>query len=470
MNSIMNILKATETHPSNSSTAAVPRSDYFYETPNPSEHYDPARTSRFQGTRTVEEIAGSADVAVNARYTSSNYQKLYNVSTRNTNELFAYGGYVSEDGGAYVAKLDANTLAETWRVQLTLPHHWNYPGAMAVLGDGNVYAVAGNLLAKVNAETGKVQQLTLPQHKGQGGAAYNGFVVSPDGVLFTKSLERGDGCRQNDLTENLGIPCAAYRKIPSFLVAVDTTSDEPRIIAQTEAVEFIMSRIATERRDGVDYVYCPGLQKLWRYRFTGSEFVLDEKWGPVPYAATGTPGTAPAIMGDWVIIQNDGFLSSYEPFTIWAINIHDSNLTFTHRPLDGYPMSQVGSKAAVDPENMRVYVADWKAQMLVCLDFDPRCGFTVKWVRQQKMFCFPALFGDSANRQIAATDYDSSHGDQVVWRDAATGEEVARSAYLDPNFNGSTVGPGFDGKFYYLAQTFKAIVELTPVPAPQITD
>jgi hypothetical protein len=433
--------------------------------PNPSEHYDPARTSRFLNTRSVEEIAGSAQVAFNARYTSGNYPKLYNVATGNANELFAYGGYVSEQGGAYIAKLDARSLAEEWRVQLTLAHHWNYPGVMAVLPDGNAYAVAGNLLAKVNSATGESRQLTLPQHKHDGGAAYNGFVVSPDGVLFTKSLERGLPCQQSDITENMGQACAAYHKIKSFLVAVDTTSDEPRIIAQTEAVEFIMSRIATERHDGVDYVYCPGLQNLWRYRFTGSELVLDEQWGPVPYA-TSVPGTAPAIMGDWVIIQNNGFLSSFEPFTIRAINIHDSSRSFTHMPLPAYPMSQVGSKAAIDPENMRIYTADWKAQMLVCLDFDPARGFQEKWIRKQKMFCFPSLFGDAANRQIAGTDYDSSYGDQVVWRNAATGDEVARTTYLDPNFNGSTVGPGYDGRFYYLAQTWKAIVELVPVAAP----
>jgi len=228
-----------------------------------------------------------------------------------------------------------------------------------------------------------------------------------------------------------------------------------------------MSRIATERHDGVDYVYCLGLQNLWRYIFTGSEFVLDEKWGPVPYAGTGTPGTAPAIMGDWLIIQNDGFLSSMEPFTVWAINIYDSNKRFTHMPLEGYPMSQVCSKAAVDPENMRVYTAEWKAEMLVCLDFHPRQGFKTGWVRPQRMFCFLALCGDAGNRQVVGTNYDSSNGDQVVWRDAATGEEAASSAWLDPHFNGSTVGPGFDGKFYYLAQGHQSIVELTPVPAPQ---
>lgn len=454
-------------HPATGRSRAGQPGGAYYDTPNPSEHYDSSRTSLFRETPAVEETAGSKQVALNARYTSGSYPQLYNVSTRDRGELFAYGGYVSESGGAYVAKLDAGSLAEVWRTHLRLPHHWNYPGAMAVLGDGHVYAVAGNLLAKVDAETGETNQLSLPQHDDAGGAAYNGFVVSPDGVIFTKSLERGLPCHQSTLTTNMGIPCAAYHKIPSYLVAVDTKPAEPRIITQTVTVDFIMSRIATERHGGVDYVYCPGLQKLWRYIFTGDEFVLDEKWGPVPYAGTGTPGTAPAIMGDWVIIQNDGFLSSMEPFTIWAVNIHDSSLAFTHTPLEGYPMSQVGSKAAVDAENMRVYTADWKAEMLVCLDFDPQRGFKTRWVRPQKMFCFLTLCGDTANRQVVGTNYDSSNGDQVVWRDAATGEDVASSAWLDPHFNGSTVGPGFDGRFYYLAQGHQSIVELTPVQAPK---
>lgn len=434
--------------------------------PNPQEQYDSARTALFRGTHTVQEIAGAPQVALNARYTSGNYPKLYNVSTGRPEELFAYGGYVSEEGGAFVAKLDAGSLTELWRAEMRLPDHWNYPGAMAVLGDGNAYAVAGNLLMKVEAETGEAHRIVLPQHPDGGGAAYNGFVVNPDGVLFTKSLERGKPCRQNALNQNLGIACAAYHKIPSFLVAVDTKSAEPEIIAQTETVEFIMSRISTERRDGIDYIYCPALTKLWRYTFDGRRFELDTSWGPVPYAGTGQPGTAPAIMGDWVVIINNGFVSSDEPFTVRAVSIHDSNVQFTHMPLEGYPMSQVGSKPALDVENMRVYAADYKAQLLVCLDFDPAGGFTTRWKEPQEMFCFLSLFGDAANRQVVGTDFNSSYGDQVVWRDAATGEEIVRSSYLDPMFNGSTVGPGYDGKFYYLAQTFKALVELTPVRRP----
>ena len=115
----------------------------------------------------------------------------------------------------------------------------------------------------------------------------------------------------------------------------------------------------------------------------------------------------------------------------------------------------------------RVYVADWKAERLVCLELDPRQGFNTKWIQPQKMFCFSSLCADSGHWQVVSTHYDSNHGEQVVWRDAATGVEAARSACLDPQFNGSNVGPGSDGRFYYLAQSYRAIVELTPVPAPQ---
>jgi len=53
-------------------------------------------------------------------------------------------------------------------------------------------------------------------------------------------------------------------------------------------------------------------------------------------------------------------------------------------------------------------------------------------------------------------------------------EDEMRRQTPDPIAIGATwtlpaagLGPGFDGRFYYLAQTYKAIVELTPVKAPQ---
>lgn len=64
------------------------------------------------------------------------------------------------------------------------------------------------------------------------------------------------------------------------------------------------------------------LVEVWR-----THLRLPHHWnypGAMSVPGTDTPAPAPAIMGDWVVIQKDGFLSSMEPFTIWAVNIYDS--------------------------------------------------------------------------------------------------------------------------------------------------
>ncbi|HEX2081045.1 MAG TPA: hypothetical protein VHG08_25310 [Longimicrobium sp.] len=442
-----------------------PSAGAYYRSLNPFEHFDSARTALFPHTRTLQQIAGAEKVELEVRVAPREYPSLYNVATREPDELFAYGGYVSQGAGAYVARLDPATLEEVWRRHIHLPHHWNYPGVAAVLGDGFVYAVAGNVLARIHPETGEHRTITLPQHEGQGGAAYNGFVVSPDGILFAKSMERGHPCDQSGLQTNLGLPCAAYHNFPSFLVAVDTRDERMPIVAQVQTREFILGRIETERHDGVDYVYCPGIRNLWRYRFQDGRLELDLEWGPVEYVGKGQPGTAAALMNDWVIIQNNGFQSAMEPLTIWAIDRRDDRRAFRFQPFPGCPMSASGSKPAVDPENGRVFTAEFVGGWLAALDLDPERGFSLRWKVQQKMFCFAALVGGRDDRQLIGTDYDASEGDRAVWRDAATGALVASSPILDPHWNGSIVSPGFGGTFHYLGLKSQTLQQLRPVPA-----
>ncbi|MDB5073379.1 MAG: hypothetical protein JWM87_4490 [Candidatus Eremiobacteraeota bacterium] len=450
--------------------------DGYYSTVNPFENYDSRRTSRFPDTDAVEGSGGTGTRLIPDQRTDPKYPRLYNALTRRPDELFVSGGFVSEDLGAYVAALDPDTFEELWRTHIYIPDHWNYPGVAAVLADGNIYAIAGNRLASVH--DGHSHEIVLPQHDGQGGAAYNGFVVNPDGVLFTKSMERGQPCEQNGLAQNLGLVCAMYHNIPSFLVAVDTTKSYLPIVAQVETPEFIMSRISTERRDGIDYIYLPGITKLWRYTFQakgdGYAFERDLSWGPFDYVGTGMPGPAASILNDWVIIPNNGFMSQKEPFTIWAINIHDSSKTHKLMPLPAYPQCQIGSKPAVDPENSRVYLSDFYAGLALGLDFDPVSGFSKRWEQPQVMLSFWAVIGPPDNRQIVGTDYVTSGTesgqpeDQVVWRDADTGTEIARSGAADSHYNAQSVCPGFDGKFYYMGLPSNTLVELdTAMPQRQ---
>ncbi|HKP76030.1 MAG TPA: hypothetical protein VJT67_10840 [Longimicrobiaceae bacterium] len=445
--------------------AGPPENGAFYPSVASFEHCDAGRTARFPLTRTVQETAGAERVEIEARVAPREYSTLYNVATRDPGELFAYGGFVSQGAGAYLAKLDPATLEEVWRRHIHLPHHWNYPGVAAVLADGFVYAIAGNVLARFHPETGEQRTITLPQHEGQGTAAYNGFVVSPDGILFAKSMERGHPCDESGTATNLGLPCGAHHNLPSFLVAVDTRDERMPIVAQVETREFILGRIETERRDGVDYVYCPGIRSLWRYRFQNGRLEQDLEWGPVDYVGKGQPGTAAAIMDDWVIIQNNGFQSPMEPLTISAIHTRDPRRVHAFQPFPGCPMSCSGSKPAVDPENRRVFTAEFAGGWLAALDLDPERGFSLRWKVRQKMFCFAALIGGPDDRQIVGTDWDPKQGDRAVWRDAATGAPAATSPILDLHYNAAIVTPGFGGVFHYVGFQSKTLQQLRPVPA-----
>ena len=436
-----------------------PTDGAFYETLTPFEHFDSIRTQRFPNTCSAEEIAGSRRIAIATRSSVADYPSPYNLVTRNRDQLYVYGGGVSEGRGAYLARLAPATLEEVWRVDLRVVNngHWNYPGVGAVHGNGAVYAVAGNLLAKVNPVSGEARIITLPQHAGQGGAAYNGFDISSGGVIFAKSMERGHPCDADGVG---GLACAANNGIPAFLVAVGPRNLRVRAVIETR--EPIIGRITTERHDGNLYVYCIGVTRVWRYLFKGDTFELDPAWGPVLYAEGGEqPGPGPGLLEDWLIFQTN-FLRSKAPLTVWAINIWDSRKVHRIQPFPESTPSQEFSKPALDWQHMRVYTSDQLAGRVAGLDFDPQRGFSCAWQAEQTMASFWALVGDRCHRQLVGTDW-TREGDHAIWRDAASGEEVARSAALDEAFNGSIISPGFDGRFYYMAQRGEKVVELTPV-------
>ena len=53
--------------------------------------------------------------------------------------------------------------------------------------------------------------------------------------------------------------------------------------------------------------------------------------------------------------------------------------------------------------------------------------------------------------------------DMVVWRDAGTGRELARSGLLPAMTGGSAVQPGYGGSMFLPGQ-FGTLIKLTPVP------
>ena len=119
-------------------------------------------------------------------------------------ERFLYGGgsgNAPSSIGAYVAKIDPERTSNrsgTPSVDTTPTGEWNYPGTMAILNDGYLYAIYSYRLSKLDPSTGQViTTLRLPTGAGAPqDTAFNGFSATHDGTIVAKSFYRQAGCTE----------------------------------------------------------------------------------------------------------------------------------------------------------------------------------------------------------------------------------------------------------------------------------
>jgi len=93
-----------------------------------------------------------------------------------------------------------------------------------------------------------------------------------------------------------------------------------KVIAQITLPEMIGGRITTTVYNGKDEIYLPGATKLYRYTYRNGSFALDSSWGPIPYLKSGqTPGSAMAVMGNYVVTMTNGQPTS-TPMSVIAVS------------------------------------------------------------------------------------------------------------------------------------------------------
>lgn len=431
----------------------------WYTTVAPSEHFDSGRSQVFSAACNLSQLSGAANpLRMTTRTAPASYPYIYNVATRNSDELFIYGG---SDGVAnpYVAKLDPASLTEVWRATLPLAtSQWKFIGAMGVHANGYVYSVQSNVLARIDPLSGSVQKVNLPQLAAPTGtgAAYNGFVVTPDGLIVAKSMERGY-C--SDGTE--AINCVVTNGLPSTLVVVhpDTLS----VLASIQTSEPVLGRIMTEQHDGIDYIYLPGVSKLVRYRYTKGNLSLDTRWGPVGYGQ-GRNASGVGLLGNYAVLQTN-YTYSATPSYVVAANIYNGSEQYAIQPFLGSgTLSWVPDKAALDGENNRIYAEDTYARQVAALSVGSG-GLTVLWKVTDQATGFPALIGPASARQLVVPYYVNG-GDTLAWRDTATGALVAQSGKLAAQATIGASAPGFAGRMYYPSYASGKLIEVTPQTAP----
>lgn len=426
------------------------------------EHNDSNRTHIFSSATFNGSIKGYGDNTIYYRKAPNKYIAPYNVVTGNRDELYIYGGGYGnnpEAKGSYVARLNSNTLEEEWRTQLidlSDSTQFNYPGVIGILENGDIYAIYGNYISKLDSETGKIiKTKVLPVQEGfENDTAYNGFVVASDGTIIAKSIsrEKGSTIQGSDIFIKTNVD-----NLPnSIIAAIDPNTLE--IIDSIEAKDFLGGRITLDRMNNETYIYVTGKEDLYRYTLKDGSIAIDSSWGPVRYKK-GDQTSAPAvsIMNGYAIFQTNG-LPSKTPLSLYAVSTTDDSNILEVQPFAefGAKKSFLPSMQSVDPENNLIYTMDSFAGKLA--------EYTVKneklqrvWIRDAKSMDFTTLIGNSNNRVLLSTEVPFgtlglkiSKKQYVNFIDAKTGKLLAKSAALPRMSTGTLVTPGFDGSVYYM--------------------
>ncbi len=439
-----------------------------YPTITSFEHHDSERTHRFPTDPVPEGL-----LVVTTREAPDRYPGPYNLVTRDAGELFVlFGVYAEVDGcdGAQVARLDAATLEQVWCTRLVdtkALDRWNYMGVLGVLPDGDLVAVASDRIFRISPATGEIlAETVLPVAGPVRDAAYNGYTTLSDGMIAAKTVHRHGTDVDGFAAFMAGNPFAAPG---STVTIIDPATWS--VVTSVQAPEHIGGRITSTRLGDDDVIYLVGFNTLHRWRWDGANLVVDPDWQPAEVRRDGqTPAPANAILGRYTALQTNA-VPSPDPMSVHCIDQHDSTHRHEVHPFAdaGMAISFLPAMLSVDPENQRVYTHDAAAGLLAAYDVDDDGSLTFVWRVEQRSLSFTTLVGPSDRRVIIGTDIAGLDGpaglmtapsEQVVWRDAATGTELARSADLPRMSHGILVTPIFDGRFVELGHQ-GTLTELT---------
>jgi hypothetical protein len=457
------------------------------------EHYDSGRSHLFAQANFHGSFAQGGNV-VSARVSPDDYLTPYNVVYLSADAMFVYGGGYGDKGGigAFVARVDPKTLKTVWTNQLintVETNEWDYPGVVSILRDGYLYVIYGYRIAKLDSRDGHVVagpvELPTAPTADLRDTSYNGLDALPDGTLITKTVYREKGCEEQGFSAFLNCPHPAA--VPrSIIVAIDPRTLE--VVDKITAEEFIAGRITSVQFHGNNYAYVAGSTKIFRYLYEDRHFSLDSSWGPVVYrdSSSGqTAASAVVVMNDWVVCGDNGTpVTKPSPgpspwLTVTAVNQADATKQFAVQPFKSFEspsniISFAPSSVSVDLLHNRIFTLDAGPGVIGVLELDSD-GLQTVWTAQQRTTEFLALIGPPERRVVVGTDIPADQAigsntqDDVVWREAETGRELARSELLPVVDTGTMIQPGYAGRMYYMAQEGK-VIELTVGPAPARKD
>lgn len=452
------------------------------------EHYDSGRSHVFPQATFAGSYSG--DNNVNILSSSSLYPSGYNMSYLDENQAYIYGGgYGDEPGsiGAFVSKINPNTLAPIWYNQLintSVNGEWDYPGSMGILNDGFIYVSYGYRLAKLDPMTGSViNTLVLPVGQAEPeNTSFNGFNATDDGTIIMKSVYREAGCTIQG--PDALLDCPDPSNVPaSILVSVNPNTMQ--VIDNIILPAPVGARPTIAKFNGVNYVYLLEATTAIRYAVNSGKFTLDASWNPGTITLPGqTLSTSFVAINNWVVAQTNT-LPSATALSVIAINQNNAINQFQIQPFIGDPIPPLvaaafstaasGGHQAIswapasvsgDSDNNLIYATDSLPGEIAAIRITDS-GMQVIWKENQTTTEFTTLIGSPGSRILVGTDIPgpeipgNNSNDYAVWRNAATGQELARSVILPAMTQGTMIQPYYSGDMFYEGQ-LGTLIKLLP--------
>lgn len=453
------------------------------------EHYDSGRShvfpeATFGGSLTGNNIVTTLNSPVI-------YPSGYNMAYLDANNAFIYGGGygdVANSIGAFVAKVDPTTLNPLWYNQLidtSVNGEWDYPGSMGILKDGFIYVSYGYRLAKLDKEGKVVSTLILPTGDAlPENTSFNGFNATADGFIVMKSVYRQAGCSIQGPDALLNCPDPS--DVPSsILVSVNPVT--MKVVDNITLPAPVGARPTISTFQGKNYVYLLEPTTAIRYEVKNGKFYFDNTWNPGTITVSGqTLCTSFVVMNDWVVAQTNTLPAS-TALDVIAINQGDASKIYKLQPFAGDPIPPLVALAfanaapggvqaiswapmsvSADPDNNLIYASDSLPGEIAAITITSS-GLQTVWKANQTTTEFTTLIGPPGSRVLVGTDIPgpeipgNNSNDFAVWRNAATGQELARSPLLPAMTQGTMIQPYYNGDMFFEGQS-GTLIKLTPRP------
>ena len=347
----------------------------------------------------------------------------------------------------WVQKFDPITL-ETLSESPKLPcggHVWC--GAIAAHENGNIIKVNGNYMHSLDRNCEVVKETKLPIDR-----AHNGLLVLSDGTIVTKDC-RLEGQGKSSIT----------RLDPNTLETLDAPLSLP---------EGSMGRIASDLSSDGEFIFVPGIEKIWKIRVSKEELEVEDDWAPRYRELNGNQGLAwdGCISDDYIWIMDNGDIDSvrsiygvhpngrfkeYQSLSwrspapwkgkqrLIRISLATGELNFIE------PFAKDGGGIIAPPVNI--------PELNMCVAWDSINGgiagisyseeeLEVSWKVDLRATMQPVVFPES--RELVINHYEKGR-DQIVVLDILSGEILSQVDVNSSLANGMFLTPGNNRDIFY---------------------